>query len=116
MLRRFIGWSISIIWFFQPSAVYATQTHGEPEGLFVHQSAHMFFTFTMGLLIYWLRKRGLVSRQGWRHIQYAAIFFIAWNLDAFVSHWLLKRRDPQNIVWTYLMWVSLWRIVFRHCP
>ena len=91
MLRRFIGWTISIIWFFQPTAVYATQTHGEPEGLYVHQIAHLFFTFTMGLLIYWLRKRGLVSRLGWRHIQYAAIFFIAWNLDAFVSHWLLEQ-------------------------
>ena len=24
----------------------------------------------------------------------------------------LKRRDPQNIVWTYLMWVSLALCVF----
>jgi hypothetical protein len=91
MLRRYIGWTISITWFLQPAAIHATQTHGEPEGLVVHQIAHLFFTFTMGLLIYWLRKRGLVSRQGWRHIQYAAIFFIAWNLDAFLSHWLLEQ-------------------------
>lgn len=57
----------------------------------VHQIAHLFFTFSMGLLIYWLRKRGLVSRKGWRYIQYAALFFIAWNLDAFFSHWLLEQ-------------------------
>jgi hypothetical protein len=74
-----------------PSAVNAVQTHGGVEGLFVHQFAHLFFVLSMGLLIYWLRKRGLVSRRSWRYIQYAAIFFIAWNLDAFFSHWLLEQ-------------------------
>ncbi|MGD8834598.1 MAG: hypothetical protein PVJ19_06640 [Desulfobacteraceae bacterium] len=29
--------------------------------------------------------------KGWRYIQYAALFFIAWNLDAFFSHWLLEQ-------------------------
>lgn len=91
MLRRFIGLMGIIIGFFQPTAVYATQTHGGLEGLFVHQFAHLFFIFSMGLLIYWLRKRGLVSRRSWRYIQHAAIFFIAWNLDAFFSHWLLEQ-------------------------
>ena len=93
MLRRLIGGTAIIIWLSQPTIVYATQTHGGPEGLFVHQIAHMFFTLSMGLLIYWLRKRGLVYRKGWRYIQYAAIFFIAWNLDAFFSHWLLEQSE-----------------------
>lgn len=76
-----------------PTHALATQTHGGAEGLFVHQFAHLFFTFSMGLLIYWLRKRRLVSSEGWRYIQYAALFFIAWNLDAFFSHWLLEQSD-----------------------
>jgi hypothetical protein len=91
MLRRSIGWASIAICFFQPSTVYATQTHGGLEGLFVHQFAHLFFTFSMGLLIYWLRKRHLVASQGWRHIQYAALFFIAWNLDTIFCHWLLEQ-------------------------
>lgn len=91
MLRRFIGLMAILIWLFQPAAVYATQMHGGPEGLFVHQFAHLFFIFSMGLLIYWLRKRGLVSRRSWRYIQYAAVFFIVWNLDAVFSHWLLEQ-------------------------
>jgi hypothetical protein len=82
-----------LLWLFQPNPAHATQMHGGLEGLFVHQFAHLFFTFSMGLLIYWLRKRGLVSRRSWRYIQYAAIFFIAWNLDAFFSHWLLEQSD-----------------------
>jgi len=64
----------------------ATQGHGGPEGLYVHQMSHVFFAFSMGILIYWLRVRGLHRQQGWRHIQYAACLFIVWTLDAFMVH------------------------------
>lgn len=81
-----------IIWMFlllgQPISAWATQTHGGPEGLYIHQLAHVFFMFSMGVLIYSLRKRELVAVLGWRYIQYAALLFIAWNLDAFVTHWI----------------------------
>jgi len=91
MLRRCVLGTALFIWLLQPTPVFATQTHGGLEGLFVHQFAHLFFIFSMGLLIYWLRKRQLVSSEGWRYIQYAALFFIAWNLDAVFSHWLLEQ-------------------------
>lgn len=71
-----------------PRAAWALQTHGDPEGLYVHQFAHTFFAFSMGLLIYWLRKWGLAAHAGWRAIQYAAFFFILWNINAIVGHWL----------------------------
>ncbi|MCJ8502254.1 hypothetical protein [Desulfatitalea alkaliphila] len=71
-----------------PAPAWAIQSHGGPEGLHAHQMAHLFFGFSMGLLIYWLRKRRLVTEQGWRFIQYGALFFIAWNLNAFFGHWL----------------------------
>jgi len=67
---------------------HATQAHGAPEGLFVHQLSHLFFIFAMGILIYWLRSRALVRETGWRNIQYAALFFILWSLDAFFVHLL----------------------------
>lgn len=66
----------------------ATQTHGDPEGLVVHQISHVFFMFSMGLLIYWIRTRGLNTDAGWRYIQYAAGLFIIWTLDAFAAHQL----------------------------
>jgi hypothetical protein len=72
-----------------PSApALATQGHAGIEGVWVHQFAHMFFLFSMLLLIYWLRQAGLVKRPGWRFIQYAALFFILWNLDAILVHFL----------------------------
>jgi hypothetical protein len=70
------------------SPAWATQQHGAPEGLYVHQVAHLFFALTMGLLIYWLHKWRLTAIAGWRHIRLAACFFIAWNLNAILSHWL----------------------------
>jgi len=71
-----------------PAAALAVQEHGAPEGIYSHQGAHLFFVASMGLLIYWLRQRRLVREAGWRYIQYAALFFILWNLDAFTAHFL----------------------------
>jgi hypothetical protein len=71
-----------------PQPALAVQEHGPPEGIYSHQGAHLFFVASMGLLIYWLRQRRLVREAGWRYIQYAAFFFILWNLDAFTAHFL----------------------------
>jgi hypothetical protein len=66
----------------------ATQGHAGIEGVWVHQFAHLFFLFSMMLLIYWLRQAGLVKVPGWRYIQYAALFFILWNADTLLVHFL----------------------------
>jgi hypothetical protein len=71
-----------------PAAAFAVQEHGPPEGIYSHQGAHLFFTASMALLVYWLRQRRLVREAGWRYIQYAALFFILWNIDAFTAHFL----------------------------
>ena len=71
-----------------PEAALAVQEHGAPEGIYLHQGAHLFFVASMGLLIFWLRQRRLVREPGWRWIQYAALFFILWNIDAFTAHFL----------------------------
>jgi hypothetical protein len=71
-----------------PSPALAVQEHGAPEGIYSHQGAHVFFAASMGLLIFWLRQRRLVREPGWRWIQYAALFFILWNIDAFTAHFL----------------------------
>lgn len=71
---------------FHPVPAEATQSHPGLEGLIVHQLAHGFFLFSMGILIYWLRQRGLNRESGWRSVQYAAVLFILWNLNALVVH------------------------------
>ncbi len=74
----------------------ATQIHPAVEGYYVHQIGHLFFIISMGILVYWLRKRGLTSTAGWRWIQYSALFFILWNMDAVMVHFL----DESNIIET----------------
>lgn len=96
-IYRLLGILGLVLW---PATAWATQTHGGLEGLFVHQLAHLFFAFSMGLLIFWLRKWRLTISVGWRYIQYAAFFLIAWNLDTMGSHWLLEQSgliDVRNI-------------------
>ena len=84
---------LTLTLFGDPEFARATQTHGTPEGLFVHQFAHIFFTLSMGILIYWLRARDLIRDQGWRYIQYAAALFILWNVDTFMVHFLDEQVD-----------------------
>jgi hypothetical protein len=85
--------SIFILSFLFPDEAGATQVHAEPEGLIGHQIAHFFFAFSMGTLIYWLRERSLNREPGWRYVQYAAFFFIFWNLNAITVHYLDDRDD-----------------------
>jgi len=100
---RSIGWVGLILIIAEPA--FATQAHSAPEGLYAHQLAHIFFIISMGILIYGLRARRLVQSAGWRYIQYAALFFILWNLDAFTVHLLEEQLAIIDIQRT-----NIWQI------
>ncbi|MBI5064344.1 MAG: hypothetical protein HZB87_12980 [Desulfatitalea sp.] len=104
---RFLLISLVSVLLCRPSAAWAIQAHGGVEGLYAHQMAHLFFAFSMGLLIYWLRKRRLISIRGWRYIQYAAIWFIVWNADAFLGHWLEEQSGLVETQRIGMMRISL---------
>jgi hypothetical protein len=80
-----------------PGPALATQGHAGIEGVWVHQFAHLFFLFSMLLLIYWLRQAGLVKLPGWRYIQYAALFFILWNVDTILVHFLDEQMRAVSV-------------------
>lgn len=69
-----------------PIEVSATQIHASAEGIITHQAGHFFFLFSMVALIFTITGKGLNNQKGWRLIQYAAFFFILWNLDAITTH------------------------------
>jgi len=103
-----------------PDTALATQAHGDPEGLFVHQFAHVFFAVSLAIFIYWLRFKNLIEETGWRYIQYAAFFLILWNADAAIAHlldeqiriieierignWHLKITSADNTVFTIVLY------------
>ena len=88
---------IFLLIFLTPSTGVATQGHAGVEGVHVHQFAHLFFVFSMGTFIYWLRKRELVRMAGWRYLQYSALFFILWNIDAFTVHFLEEQLEAVTV-------------------
>jgi hypothetical protein len=87
-----------------PMPALATQAHGDPEGIVAHQIAHVVFIVSMAILIYWLRKRLLVKQAGWKYIQYAALFFILWNMDAFLAHIL-----DEQLGWIRVEKIGFWQ-------
>ena len=88
---------------------WATQTHGQPEGLYVHQMAHIFFIISMGGLEFWLRQRNLTRERGWEYIQIAAVLFILWNIDAGLVHLMDGHLNILGITK-----VDLWRLTIEN--
>ena len=97
------GAFVGLILFADP--VLATQTHGQPEGLYVHQMAHIFFIISMGSLEFWLRQRNLIKEKGWKYIQLSAVLFILWNINAMMVHFLDEHLDILGITK-----IDLWHI------
>ena len=109
MKRDNFKWAFSSGLFFSllmnADTVLATQTHGQPEGLYVHQIAHQVFIVSMGSLEFWLRQRNLIREKGWRYIQLSAVLFILWNINAMAVHFMDEHLSILGITK-----IDLWRI------
>lgn len=71
-----------------PGNVYALQFHSGSEGIITHQIGHLFFLFSMVVLMFIISGKGLAIHKGWRLIQVSAFFFILWNGCAIAAHFL----------------------------
>ncbi len=71
-----------------PANGCAIQLHASSEGIITHQIGHLFFLFSMVVLIFIIRGKRLIVQDGWRMIQCAAFFFILWNLNTLTAHFL----------------------------
>ena len=75
-----------------PSYAYATQQHSDPEGLYSHLIAHIFFITTMAILAIQI-KRSKPKQKGWGYVGIAAVLFILWNIDTFTVHLIRESMD-----------------------
>lgn len=80
-----------------PADGYAIQLHSSSEGIITHQIGHLFFLFSMVILIFTLPGKGLDRKKGWRLIQYSAFFFILWNLDVIAAHFIDNQINVASI-------------------
>jgi len=101
----FSGCLVSLL--LSAQSALATQTHGQPEGLYAHQIAHIFFIISMGSLEYWLRQRNLIREPGWKHIQLAAVLFILWNINAAAVHFMDEHLDILGITKIDLWYIRI---------
>jgi len=77
---------------FAPESAWALQTHGPPEGFYVHQMAHVLYA---GSLLYLARdvRRSALSGQGWQHLRTFCFLMIAWNVVALLGHFAERILD-----------------------
>jgi len=78
-----------------PRPALAIQPHGPPEGLYVHQMAHVLFAGAMLFLIFLVQRRGLLKITGFRLLIWACGLLVLWNLDAFLGHLAEVFLSPQ---------------------
>ena len=80
-----------------PGEALALQVHGEPEGLYVHQMAHIHYLLALGYF-YWDIRRTAFTGRGWRYLQFYCILMAAWNIVAFTGHAVGVSLDPQELL------------------
>lgn len=69
-----------------PDQAWALQSHGGPEGIYVHQLAHLFYAAALSYL-FWDVGRNFTGK-GWQYLQIFCVFMILWNIIAFTGHWI----------------------------
>jgi hypothetical protein len=69
-----------------PPAVFGLQTHGGPEGLYVHQGAHLFLVFSLAIFLVTVRRSRLKAEKAWRLLSWGAFLLLLWNIWAFAGH------------------------------
>jgi hypothetical protein len=78
-----------------PENAWAVQNHGAPEGLYVHQLAHVFYTAAM-CYFFWAIRRSEFKSRGWYYFQVFAVFMALWNVVAFTGHALTPFIDSAS--------------------
>lgn len=79
-----------------PAPVWAIQTHGDPEGLYIHQLGHLLFLAAMVYIIWQIHRRKLTDHLGFRQLMRGAYLLAAWNLVAFIGHWA-EEKLPREV-------------------
>lgn len=77
---------------------WALQSHGAPEGIYVHQMAHILFMGALGYLYWHTRKNPVIVSCGWRYLQIFCGFLISWNLLAFTGHQAFEQLAPSDFI------------------
>jgi hypothetical protein len=93
--------SISLILLFlfgQTENAWALQSHGAPEGIYVHQMAHILFMGALAYLYWHTRRSPVLISKGWKYLQIFCILLFCWNLLAFAGHEAFEHLSPADFI------------------
>ena len=84
--------------FMLPENAWALQPHGAPEGLYVHQMAHILFMSALAYLYLHIRKTTALISKGWRYLRIFCLLFFLWNLVALIGHTMALYLTPADFI------------------
>jgi hypothetical protein len=77
---------------------WALQSHPPPEGIYVHQMAHILFMGALAYLYWHTRRTPAIESNGWKYLQIFCIILFLWNLMAFTGHEIARYLPPTDII------------------
>jgi len=78
-----------------PSPAWALQAHSPPEGLYVHQMAHILYMAAL-IYLFWDIRRSSFHGRGWDYLQLFCLLMFLWNLIAFTGHFTHISMAPTD--------------------
>lgn len=82
----------------QTESAWALQSHGAPEGLYVHQMAHLLFMGALAYLYWHTRRSQVLISKGWKYLRIFCILLFCWNLLAFTGHEAFEYLTPADFI------------------
>jgi hypothetical protein len=98
MLPVFLVPLLTLFLLLPATPAWALQTHGDPEGLYVHQIAHLLFAVALAYLWWHTRRTPPLASGGWKLLQLFCLLTILWNLLAVVGHEVYLRLDAADFL------------------
>jgi hypothetical protein len=77
---------------------WALQSHSAPEGIYVHQMAHVLFMGALAYLYWHTRRSPVLVSHGWKYLRIFCILLFCWNLVAFSGHEAFNHLSPADFL------------------
>ncbi len=112
VLFRIIGFSL-LAQLSLAAPAHAIQSHGPPEGIYVHLIGHVLYGLAMLGFAVRIRLSRLAIHKSWQLMALGALILAFWNLWAFIAH-VLADHIPAGDFITNKQGVRMW--IALHTP
>ncbi len=90
---------LCLLLFCGADSAWALQSHSAPEGIYVHQMAHVLFMASLGYLYWHTRRTQELTSKGWIFLQLFCILLFSWNVIAFTGHEAFEHLTATDFIY-----------------